>query len=47
MGKGVLKILAKMHLKLCQTSKMEIFPEIVNYQKPLPIFIKRSSLDVW
>ena len=36
----------RIHSEPCQISKMEIFVEIVNYQKPLTIFVKRSSLDV-
>ena len=30
----------------CQTSMVETFAKIVNYQKPLAIFAKSSSLDV-
>ena len=37
---------SKIHSEPCQTSKIEIFANIVNYQKPLTIFVKSSSLDV-
>ena len=30
-----------------QTSKTERFTKIVNDLKPLPIFAKRSILDIW
>ena len=30
----------------CQTSKMECFAKMLNYQKPLTIFTKRSVLGV-
>ena len=46
-GKKYSEILTKIYSKPCQTSKMEIFAKIVNYQKPLTIFAKGSSLDVW
>ena len=39
--------LSKIHSEPCQTSKMENFAKIVNYQKPLNNFGKGSSLDVW
>ena len=35
-----------MHSEPCQTSKMEIFEKIVNYEKSLTIFVKNFSLDV-
>ena len=38
--------LSKIHSEPCQTSKMEIFANKANYQKPLAIFVKSSSLDV-
>ena len=34
------------YLEPCQTSKMERFAKIVNGDKPLTIFAKRSILDV-
>ena len=37
--------LSKIHSEPCQTSKMEIFARIINYQKILTIFAKGSSLD--
>ena len=37
---------SKIHSEPCQMSKMEIFAKIVNYQKPLTIFVKSFSLDV-
>ena len=33
------KIFSKIHSEHCQTSKMDIFPKIVNYQKPLTSLI--------
>ena len=39
--------LSKIHSEPCQTSKMENFAKIVNYQKPSNNFAKGSSLDVW
>ena len=36
----------RIHSEPCQISKIEIFVEIVNYQKPLTIFVKRPSLDI-
>ena len=45
-GKMCSENLSKIHSEPCQTSKMEIFAKIVNYQKPLTIFVKSSSLDV-
>ena len=39
--------LSKIHSEPCQTSKMENFAKIVNYQKPFNNFAKGSSLDVW
>ena len=32
---------------LCQTSKMESFPKLVNGFHPLTVFVKQSILDVW
>ena len=46
-GKICSENLSKIHSGPCQTPKMEIFAKIVNYQKPLAIFVKSSSLDVW
>ena len=46
LGKRCSENLSKMHSKPSQTSKMEIFAKIVNYQKPLTIFVKGSSIDV-
>ena len=46
LGKRCSENLSKMHSKLCQTCKMEIFANIFNYQKPLTIFVKGSSIDV-
>ena len=39
--------LSKIHSEPCQTSKMENFAKIVNYQKPFNNFAKGFSLDVW
>ena len=47
-GKRCSKNLSKIHSESWQTSKMEIFAKIVNYQKLLKKkFVKSSSLDVW
>ena len=46
LGKSCSENLSKIHSEACQTSKMEIFGKIVNYQKALYIFVKSSSLDV-
>ena len=46
-GKSCSRNLSKIHSESWQASKVEIFAEIVNYQKPLTIFVKSSSLDVW
>ena len=45
-GKMCSENLSKIHSEPCQTSKMEIFAKINNYQKPTTIFVKSSSLDV-
>ena len=45
-GKSCSENLSKIHSESWQSSKMEIFAKIVNYQKPLTIFVKSSSLDV-
>ena len=45
-GKMCSENLSKIHSEPCQTSKMEIFAKILNYEKPLTIFVKSSSLDV-
>ena len=36
-----------MHLETSQTSKMEVFANIVNGWKPLTILAECSILDVW
>ena len=46
-GKRGSENLSKIHSEPCQTSKMKIFAKIVHYQKPLTIFTKSCSLDVW
>ena len=38
--------LSKIHSEPFQTSETEIFAKIVNYQKPLTIFVKIFSLNV-
>ena len=45
-GKRCSENLSKTHSEPCQTSKIEIFGKMVNYQMPLTIFAKSSSLDV-
>ena len=45
-GKMRFENLSKILSESRQTSKTEIFAKIVNYQKPLTFFLKRSSLDV-
>ena len=40
------KNLSKILSQPCQTSKIENFGKMVNYQKPLTIFVKSSNLDV-
>ena len=45
-GKMCFENLSKILSESRQTSKTEIFAKIVNYQKPLTFFLKRSSLDV-
>ena len=46
-GKLGSESLIKIHWEPCKTSKMKIFAKLVNYHKPLTIFAKSSSLDVW
>ena len=45
-GKRFSKNLSKILSQPCQTSKIENFAKVVNYQKPLIIFVKSSNLDV-
>ena len=37
----------KVHSELNQTSTMKFFAKVVNCWKPLTIFVKSSTLDVW
>ena len=43
-GKMCSENVSKIHSEPCQTSRIEIFAEIVNYQKPLTIFRKKLQL---
>ena len=40
-------LMAEAYLKLCQTSKMELFVKIWNGFQLLTIFVKRSILNIW
>ena len=40
-------VFAEVHSEPCETSKIDLFANIVNGQKPLTIFAKSYILDVW
>ena len=44
---SIQRVNSETYLELCYTSKMEYFPNIVNYCKALNFFAKHSILDVW